>query len=122
MDTGACCYTVVGSKTLVTPTSNNLNVLKELAAAYPIGIKKDDMPETKYFCSTDAALATQTGWTATAAMDGMTVGGSGDLSGRWVKGTSKRTALKAMTATWTCSGAQSLAATGVAAFTLISLM
>lgn len=80
------------------------------------------MPETKYFCSTDAALATQTGWNATAPMDGMTVGGTGSLSGRWIKGTSKRAALKAMTATWTCSGAQSLAATGVAAFTLISLM
>ena len=125
--TGACCYGVAGNKNPATISAANKKILTELAKGFPVSDTKAKGVAKMFFCATDKALAAQNGWTAgTNAAMPMNVGGVSNLSQRWLKmsatSKTKRTALIGATATWTCSGAQTLAATGVAAVALISLM
>lgn len=115
--TGACCATVTSTgPTKPTTDGWSKQVIPIIDAVWPIN------KGSKTLCATGDSVAKVTGYTAAAAnMDG--TWGSVDASLKFSgNGKVKRTAVAGSVATWTCSGAAALAASGAAATAFISLM
>lgn len=113
--TGGCCYAVVGTGPTKAFTSTTKTTADVIDAVWPIN------KGTKYLCATADSLAATQGWTAAAANENGTAG-SVDASKKFANKGKSKSSLAGSVATWTCSGATALAATGAAATALISLM
>ena len=122
LPTGACCYTVRNNATSKTtpPTGSNASVIKAITAIFPTATPA-------YFCSTPDMLKTVPGYaggvTTVMGQDAilsLDIYFAGPATG--TNPQKARLELVDATATWICSGASTLAASGATIFALISLM
>ena len=114
--TGGCCAKVDGTKpkTLTTGFTNQTATI--IDSAWPVN------GGTKYLCATQESLTKVAGFSDTTANSTAGIWGAVDAATRFQGKTAKRTSLTGSVATWTCSGATALAASGAVAAAFISLM